>query len=418
MRILNLVLFVFMMTAGSCLSAQTIKVSSYGFENPSKALVSAMKSDNDTLIIDLQDEPWILKPMKFIGINNKVILLEEGVELRALAGAYPRTSQALLKFIDCENIQILGKNNVLAMNKAEYTDGEWRHVIRLRGCKNVLIENLTLRDSGGDGISIGRSEKVMFSEDIRLGNIKSINNKRQGISIVSGKNVHVSNSVFTETNGTLPGAGVDIEPDLAEEVICNVVFENCTFTNNFHAGIKIALGKLTSGSEPVSVTFKDCFLSGNFSPENPKPPAEIFIRANKLDPVKGSVVFENCLISNSKWGMLYAQKNAESFSVDFINCAAKNIRLGSKGPAIYLEVPHYREVVDVGGLHFKDLFLDYDLKEPVITVQGSRRGTLRHLRDISGNITTRETSVEDFEYLNYDKTKNIGVDLQIIGIKP
>ena len=303
------------------------------------------------------------------------------------------------------------------MNKPEYTNGEWRHVIRLRGCKNVTIQNLTLRDSGGDGITIGRSNTKMYSENITITNIKSLNNRRQGISIVSAKNVRVSHSVFANTEGTLPGAGVDIEPDIAQEMISEVVFENCTFKNNYHAGIKVALGKLTSSSTPVDLKFIDCVLSNNFSPENPKPPAEIFLRSNKLDPVKGHVLFENLLVKESRWGLLYAQKNAAGFKVDFVNCTAQNICKNEPRSAIYLEVPHYRENADVGGYFFKNLFLDYEVNAPIITVRGSRRGTLQNLRDINGSITVPETTAADFEYINYNKNRNIKVDLKVVKIE-
>lgn len=99
-----------------------------------------------------------------------------------------------------------------------------------------------IRDSGGDGIYIAGKGEGTFSENIYLENIKSINNKRQGMSIISAHNVFVKNCEFTETNGTLPEAGLDIEPNTPKDRIVKINFENCSFTNNNHSGILLSLG--------------------------------------------------------------------------------------------------------------------------------------------------------------------------------
>ncbi len=210
-------------------NAQSINVSSFIGDNPSNTLNLAMHSPNDTLVFDLQGSPYIYEPMRFERVENKVLILEKGVEIKAKPNAFPKPTDALFKFIDCKNITILGNENVISMNKEEYLDGEWRHVIRLRGCSNITIQNLTLRDSGGDGIAIGGSERNIYSENIKLDKIYCCNNKRQGMSITSAKNVSVSNCQFAETIGTFPGSGVDIEPNKAFDVISGITFEDCTF---------------------------------------------------------------------------------------------------------------------------------------------------------------------------------------------
>ncbi len=121
--------------------SQSVKVSRYGFQiNQSKALRDAFNSSFDTLVIDKQDRPWVIDPMRFIDVRNKVIIFEEGVEVLAKKNAFSKKGDALLSFRNCQNIQLLGNGAKLKMNKIEYTDGEWRHGISLWNCRDIYIE--------------------------------------------------------------------------------------------------------------------------------------------------------------------------------------------------------------------------------------------------------------------------------------
>jgi hypothetical protein len=394
--------------------AQSLRVSELVPGDLNGSLKLAMHSGADTLIIDNGIKTWNLKPMRFNGIKNKVILIDAGVRIQAEAGAFLNVNDALLTFTDSDNISLLGQGNVLAMNKEEYTRGEWRHVISLRGCRNFIITDLTLRDSGGDGIYIAGSRMRPGSQDIFIEKINSLNNKRQGISIISAKGVYIHNSEFSHTKGTLPGAGVDIEPNRPEDLISNIFFENCIFRNNYNAGIKIELWKLTSASEAVSITFSDCLLQNNHDPDNPRVPAEISIGAHRTDPVKGKVVFERCLIENSSWGVLYSRKAADAFHVLFQDCSAINICRNNTMPAILLEVADYRKTSpDLGGFEFRNTYFKYSSASPVLVVRGSRLGTLHHVRDITGDITYSSILKETVKYINYDPQKNIDFKLEI-----
>ena len=396
--------------------AQSVRVSSFIIESDHRrALINAISSPYDTIIVDNIDEPWVLKPVVLKARHNKVIILEKGVELQAMPGAYPKTSDALLTFIQCSNIAIEGNENVLCMNKAEYTDGEWRHLISLRACKDFRIQNLTVRESGGDGIYIAGYGRGTYSENIVIDNVLSLNNKRQGLSIISGKNILISNSRFSDTKGTLPGAGLDIEPNNEDDVLDNIRVTSCTFSNNYHSGILLALGKLKSSSKPVSIFFSNSILRNNHATEHPRSAAEILINSNKDSPVKGDVIFENCVVENSKWGIFYSRKRADAFSVLFKNCVGRNVCMDASWPPIYLEVPDYRnDTGPLGGFTFENLYLEYAAELPLMVVRGSRMGTLKNLKDITGDITIKGGAKEDFKYINYTPESNLNVSLDIV----
>jgi len=301
------------------------------------------------------------------------------------------------------------------MNKSEYVSGEWRHVINIRGSNHIVIKDLIVRESGGDGIYIAGSNANRFASHIKIEKVFSISNKRQGISIISARDVLITNSTFANTSGTFPGAGIDIEPNLPTDMIQGIRVEDCLFEENFHAGVILNLGKLRSESEPVDIRFENCIIRNNHAVENPKVATEILIRSAKENPVGGTVLFKNCLIEESKWGMLYARKHANAFHVTFEQCMARNICGSQSLSAIGLEVLDYKTIQnEIGGYRFDDLYLDYEAVKPHVTVRGSRRNTLLHLRNLQGRIIVADDQVEEIDYINYNPELNIDVKLEFI----
>jgi len=398
--------------------SQKVKASVFGIDqnDDTQCLLKAIMSDVDTIIVDNINRPWLVRPLRFENLTNKTIIFEEGVALCAVPGAFKNPTDDLLRFSNSFNIKLIGNNTSISMNKEEYIDGEWRHIISLRNCKNIMIKGFHLRDSGGDGIYISGLGEDTFSENITIEDVLSSNNKRQGMSIISVRNLIVKNSHFSKTNGTLPEAGIDIEPNRPEDRIVNVNFENCVFSENNHSGIKIALHNLTSNSFQVSISFKNCVLRNNHHPNNPQVPAEITINANKRDPVKGLVLFENCFIEKSNWGILYSRKRSDAFRVVFKNCAAENICQSQRTPPISLEVPdYYRNLGALGGIDFGEFFISYNESLPVFKVRGSKLQTLR-LADISGRFVIYNTNLEGnySKYIQYNPFFNTKVNMEFI----
>ncbi len=395
--------------------SQSVKVSRYGFQiNQSKALRDAFNSSFDTLVIDKQDRPWVIDPMRFIDVRNKVIIFEEGVEVLAKKNAFSKKGDALLSFRNCQNIQLLGNGAKLKMNKIEYTDGEWRHGISLWNCRDIYIERLLICDSGGDGIFIDGTVSGSYSENIEIREIVATNNKRQGMSIVSAKNVSVHNSIFENTIGTLPGAGVDLEPDSKEDRLEQILFVDCIFRNNDHAGISLSLKQLESDSRPVSIVFKNCVLQNNHNKTNRYIASEIVLGAHNTRPVKGSVLFDSCLIENSNWGLFYSRKTSDAYKVEFRDCSARNICKDASYSAMYLEVPdYYKGEFSLGGYHFENLTIEYSSKVPMLTVRGSRLNTLREVADITGDIRLLSAAPKVYEYIKYDMANNNNVTVKI-----
>jgi hypothetical protein len=65
-------------------------------------------------------------------------------------------------------------------------------------------------------------------------------NRRQGLSVIQVDGLLVLNSVFKNTHGTRPSAGIDFEPDRVEQKITNVRIVGSKFIDNAGPGILVA----------------------------------------------------------------------------------------------------------------------------------------------------------------------------------
>jgi hypothetical protein len=104
----------------------------------------------------------------------------------------------------------------------------------------------------GDGICIS-------SDDVVIDGCVSTNNRRQGCSIVDGVGVKLVNSEFSNTNGTSPQCGVDIEPEPGQ-VCKNVLIDNCRFPSNAKYGINVL--QRSDGGIIDGVTVQNCQIGG------------------------------------------------------------------------------------------------------------------------------------------------------------
>jgi Right handed beta helix region len=103
-----------------------------------------------------------------------------------------------------------------------------------KGSKRVTIAGVKAMKMWGDGFY------VKDASDIAFCNIEAFNNRRQGLSLVSADRILVTNSEFRDTRGTRPSAGIDIEPNKANERVSNIRIENSKLINNEGGGIMIA----------------------------------------------------------------------------------------------------------------------------------------------------------------------------------
>lgn len=84
---------------------------------------------------------------------------------------------------------------------------------------------------------------------------------RQGISVISAHDLRIENVEMYLTWGTLPCAGIDFEPNNADERLIGCVLRNCSIRCNAGAGIQVYLDKLKASWRPIGIRVEDSLVS-------------------------------------------------------------------------------------------------------------------------------------------------------------
>jgi PKD repeat protein len=392
--------------------AHAVMASSFGFQtgDATEAFQKALTSGKSYVVIDKQPSDWIIQPTKLFDLANITVVFEPGVVLKAKAGAFQASNARLFELVRPQNVIIEGYEAEFKMNKSEYTTGEARHALSLYEAKNITVKGLTFSDSGGDGIFIEGGIVIgTYSSNITIEDVVCHNNRRQGMSIVSAQDVWVRNSTFSGTSGTAPEAGVDLEPDLPEQRLVNINFENCHFKNNDSYGFMVAPGKLTSTSIPISVRLENCeFENNNLEPTGSFLKTELLLGGSTDgNDVKGSVEINNTLFKNSDHPVLFTRLAADSYTTQFEECSAINVNRLGIGSVINLEASSASDTL--GGIDFGNFYLEYTSNTPFMRIRASNR---KQLKDLQGYFTIKEPYDHDIEYVGgYQTSENINVNL-------
>lgn len=193
--------------------------------------------------------------------DNSQVALDSGVTITANAGYGPSDKMLTIK---SQNVTIAGSGAsgvIFQMRKGEYAaehavDGsEYRHCLDIEGASNVKISGISCNQSGGDGLYIGAaSVQGAPSQNVTISDCIFDRNFRQGFSLISGQHVFIYRSYFTNTSGTNPEAGIDVEPNNPSNMVADVHIEDSFTTGNAGPGVKLSIWKLTGASPAVGVT--------------------------------------------------------------------------------------------------------------------------------------------------------------------
>jgi hypothetical protein len=119
-----------------------------------------------------------------------------------------------------------------------YVGGEYGMCVKITDSTNVTIRNLIATKGYGDGFYVGTNNSG-FCENVNLINCTADSNRRNGLSIISAKNMLVKGGEYKNTNGTNPQYGIDIEPNNGNNTIQNVNLEGVSTSNNVNGGLQV-----------------------------------------------------------------------------------------------------------------------------------------------------------------------------------
>lgn len=187
--------------------------------------------------------------------SNTNILLSPGAVIKVVPNNITHYQIFNLKSVD--HVKITGGTLLGERYLHGSTSGEWGYGIYIEGCTNIIIDDMLIQDFWGDGIYLGAAGSLAagVSDKVSIRNVRSNNNRRQGMSICGATNVYVADSYFTNTNGTAPQAGVDLEPNFAVQRNENITFVKCRFLDNNGVGLLEDV-RLSSNIKCFGCTFR------------------------------------------------------------------------------------------------------------------------------------------------------------------
>ena len=290
-----------------------------------EAVQAAIDSGADEVVVPNRGRPWIVRPLR--GRSNLKLSFEKGAVLEAKKGEYRDAKACVLTFDCCTNVTVRGYGATLRMHRldyhaAPYKRAEWRHGLSFLSCVNVLVEGLSIVETGGDGIYLG----VNAARDPELANfhvvvrdVACLRNNRQGISVISAEDLLIENCDLSETYGTSPEAGIDFEPNCADHRFVDCRMKNCRMRNNMGAGFELWCTRFDGTTRPVSILVEGCETECN----NEEVRFRDYSRKNgkTKTPPRGTVTFRNCTFRNMRNEYVYAgHETGRGIALKIENC--------------------------------------------------------------------------------------------------
>lgn len=220
--------------------------------------VDALPSGGGTVYVPAGT--YLIDAVRSVRLRNRMHLqMASGAKLVAKPNSAEKAY--VLYAYKVKDVEISGGRIVGERDRHRGTTGEWGHGIQIRGSERVTIRDIHISDCWGDGISVGPAPvwraPYILSRNIVVANVVCTGNRRQGLSIGNVRHMKVYDSEFSNTHGTSPECGIDIEPD-GGGIAYGVDIENCLVRGNKKYGILLYKGA-------QGVTIKNNTIEDNHS---------------------------------------------------------------------------------------------------------------------------------------------------------
>ncbi len=248
------------------------------------------------------------------------LVFHPGAEFYATAG-YGENDKMLTVGLNARMV-IHGNGATMRMRKPDYTTNEQRHVINVFGAALFHAHNLNCNDSGGDGFYIGGNSNEP-TQDALLVSCGANNNRRQGLSIVNAIKCHVIGGSYTNTIGTAPECGIDVESNLLPGYfLTDILIDGAYTAGNNGGGVLITP---QSKANPVHITAINCTSENDGIRGGLSLSAAMAFRtvapitdAANIGKIQGRIFVDNMTIFNPKGrgiGMINWGENAPSTEI-------------------------------------------------------------------------------------------------------
>jgi len=185
----------------------------------------------------------------------------EGATIIAANGMAVAASKELLYLTNCQRFTV--KNFTFDGNRANRTPAEVpAHTVTLTNCKRFIFENVHSNNAVVDGFYFAATDNTdtsTYCQYFQMIGCYANNCYRQGASVVNGYDFQFIGGAYTNTTGTAPQAGIDVESNVGATVgNTRGAFIGVTFSGNAGPGLQLSDA---AGSKVFSV--EHCYFSQN-----------------------------------------------------------------------------------------------------------------------------------------------------------
>ena len=367
-----------------------------------KELQQLLRTERE-VVIPARETPYqVAEPLSMS--SNQTLVLQPGVVLETAPDTFHGRNDEFLSLENLENVRIHGYGAEIRMRKKDYQDlerysrSEWRHGIAMRDCKNVAVEGLTVRASGGDGLYIGTRKPDGFCSKVQIKECVFDDNHRQGISVISVEDLLVEHCILSNTCGTDPESGIDFEPNNPLQRLSNCIVRDTLATNNRQLGFHAWLKNITEQTTPVSIRFERCTAVGG--------EASTHIGC-VVAGGKGKIEFADCLFTAPAVnGIRLRDKDSKGVQLSFRNCFVSNVGVkkytSRKGKGYDLNAPIaiftiYQRSATPGGIHFENCVVLDQERRPVLVIADPIDFALEGFSGITGTLKASSPNQEPIQ---------------------
>jgi hypothetical protein len=236
-----------------------------GSHNDTAAFQSAIKSlPSAGGTVYVPAGTYMIDAVKSVHLRSYMFLkLDPDARLVAIPNSASRYSVLTADMI--HDVEIAGGRITGERDKHKGTSGEGGHGIVVKGCARMTIRDILISKGWGDGISVGPharyQQRFVYSTDIVVANVVCTGNRRNGLSITNVIGMKVYDSEFSNTHGTKPQCGIDVEPNKdidGSGYNDKVHIENCVMKGNAAYGVNV-------WNRSRNLTITRCSITGNKS---------------------------------------------------------------------------------------------------------------------------------------------------------
>jgi hypothetical protein len=359
----------------SQVSAVTIypnELPNYSTNDATAALQAAINSNPDTIVLR-SNTPWLISSQILIFNRNNIdIIFEPGTTVEAKEGSFQGSTLNLFRIEQSDNISMTssGAGATIKMRKSDYlnpslyTPSEHRHAVSIRGSQNVTLSNMTIRDTGGDGIYITGGFTDAYSDSVTIQDVNVDNSLRNAMSVISVDGLLVERSTFNNSSGPGLGAGIDFEPNGDYQRLKNILIRDVELKNNYYRAFTFAT-QTTANAQPISIRVENAAMSGGEHGVHITGPDQGGV---------GSIIFDGGSIQDTRLAAVDALNSSVlnpsgrfALETSFRNMTFKNVATETNGDIkAYPVVFHNTQGKRSGGVDFLNVAIDDDRNRPFV----------------------------------------------------